>query len=279
MSYGSPGVRVLRPGEEGLVWSLMSSDPVRHCFAASRLAVGGLRPEALGGEVWGYGDEELTSAVLTGANLVPIETTAESRSAFGSFAARRRRPCSSIVGPMEEVVDLWHNVSQPWGPAREVRIDQPLMEYVGPSQVDPDPGVRPVRPEEIDAIFPACVAMFTEEVGVSPLAGGAAIGYRRRIRELIAAGRAVARFERGRPVFKAELGAVTDSACQIQGVWVDPAYRGRGLAAPGMAAVVEHAKSQAPAVSLYVNSFNDRALRAYRKSGFERVGTFATVLF
>ncbi|MDP4014011.1 MAG: GNAT family N-acetyltransferase [Candidatus Nanopelagicales bacterium] len=279
MTAWQSGVRVLRPGDECLLWPLLASDPVRHCVAASRLADGGLRAESLGGEVWGFGEGELTSAVLTGANLVPIETTADARRAFGSFAVRRPRRCSSIVGPMEEVLDLWSHLADTWGPAREVRVDQPLMVYEGPSLVEPDPAVRTVQPGEIDAIFPACVAMFTEEVGVSPVAGGAGPGYRRRVAALVRAGRAFARFAEGRPVFKAEMGAVSDSACQIQGVWVDPEYRGRGLSAPGMAAVVELASRKAPTVSLYVNSFNERALRTYRKSGFRRVGTFATVLF
>jgi len=61
---------------------------------------------------------------------------------------------------------------------------------------------------------------------------------------------------------------------------VAPAYRGRGLAAPGMAAVVEVIRRQyAPVASLYVNAYNTRALAAYRRVGFRQVGTFSTVLF
>ena len=40
-------------------------------------------------------------------------------------------------------------------------------------------------------------------------------------------------------IFKAEVGAATPQACQVQGVWVRPEFRGQGLAAPGMAAVVD----------------------------------------
>ena len=35
----------------------------------------------------------------------------------------------------------------------------------------------------------------------------------------------------------------------------------------------------APAVSLYANAYNVRALAAYRAVGFRQVGTYATVLF
>jgi predicted GNAT family acetyltransferase len=81
-------------------------------------------------------------------------------------------------------------------------------------------------------------------------------------------------------VFKAEVGTVTDGVCQVQGVWVAPDLRGRGLAEPGMAAIVGLAReSIAPVVSLYVNDFNTAARKTYAAVGFEQVGTFATVLF
>ena len=124
--------------------------------------------------------------------------------------------------------------------------------------------------------------MFTEEVGVSPVADGGA-SYRARVRELVASGCAMARIEDGpdgrRVAFKADIGYATSAACQVQGVWVDPALRGHGLGIAGMAAVVELARSTiAPVVSLYVNDFNYAARAVYERVGFEQVGTFATVL-
>jgi predicted GNAT family acetyltransferase len=47
-----------------------------------------------------------------------------------------------------------------------------------------------------------------------------------------------------------------------------------------MAAVVELTQAgPARTVSLYVNDYNARALSAYERVGFRRVGTFATILF
>ena len=121
--------------------------------------------------------------------------------------------------------------------------------------------------------------MFTEEVGVSPL-GHDAAAYQARVHDLVATGRAYARIEDGRVVFKAEIGAVTRDACQVQGVWVAPDRRGEGLAAPGTAAVVALAQAEhAPAVTLYVNDYNQVARRAYARVGFSEVATFTTVLF
>jgi predicted GNAT family acetyltransferase len=81
-------------------------------------------------------------------------------------------------------------------------------------------------------------------------------------------------------VFKAEVAAASPYACQVQGVFVDPARRGEGLAAAGMAAVVAIAlRDIAPVVSLYVNDHNVPARRAYERAGFEQTGTFSTVMF
>jgi predicted GNAT family acetyltransferase len=161
-----------------------------------------------------------------------------------------------------------------------VRAAQPLMAIAGPSTVAPDPAVRRVRPDEFDILLPASIAMFTEEVGISPLAGDGGASYRARVAELIRTGRAFARIENGQVIFKAEIGAATPQACQVQGVWVRPEYRGRGLAAPGMAAVVELARqSIAKVVSLYVNDFNAPARATYKRAGFAEVGEFMSVLF
>ena len=137
----------------------------------------------------------------------------------------------------------------------------------------PDTAVRRVRLDELELLLPASIAMFTEEVGISPVAGDGGALYRARVRELVSSGRAFARFEDERVIFKAEVGAATKSACQVQGVWVDPSLRGRGLSVPGMAAVVAAClRDVAPAVSLYVNDFNDPARRAYERVGFTEVG-------
>ncbi|NEE18436.1 GNAT family N-acetyltransferase, partial [Streptomyces sp. SID7499] len=81
-------------------------------------------------------------------------------------------------------------------------------------------------------------------------------------------------------VFKAEIGAATPQACQIQGVWVAPEHRGKGLSEAGMAAVLRYALADvAPVVSLYVNDYNTPARKAYRRVGFREVGAFMSVLF
>jgi hypothetical protein len=178
------------------------------------------------------------------------------------------------------VRELWDLLAPYWGRPREIRATQPLLAMSSDPLVAPDPHVHLVRPDQIDILLPASIAMFTEEVGVSPLAGDGGASYRARVAELVRAGRAFARIEDGRVIFKAEVGAATPSACQVQGVWVRPEYRGRGIAAPGMAAVVSQSRETiSPIVSLYVNDFNAPGRATYKRAGFHEVGEFMSVLF
>ncbi|WP_156726854.1 GNAT family N-acetyltransferase [Streptomyces apocyni] len=276
--------RVLAPGDLDAALGILESDPVANAFVTSRVLAAGLDPWRLGGEMWGwYAGGRLRSLCYAGANLVPICAPPDAVRAFVDRARRAGRRCSSIVGPAESTTLLWQLLEPGWGPAREVRAHQPLMVTDRmPTDIAPDPLVRRVRKDEMDAIMPACVAMFTEEVGISPLAGDGGLLYQARIAELVGAGRSFARFDpdTGQVVFKAEIGAATPTACQIQGVWVAPEFRGRGLSVPGMAAVLRFALTDvAPVASLYVNDYNTAARAAYRRVGFEEVGAFMSVLF
>jgi predicted GNAT family acetyltransferase len=274
------GARLLDDRDLPALRRLLSTDPVAHCFVASRVEAVGVEPWRLGAEVWGYGGAQLEAACFAGANLVPIGSSPAALRSFADRARRQGRRCSSLVGPAAAVGPLWEQLAPYWGRPREIRPVQPVLATTSPPPVPPDPKVRRVQLTELDLLMPACVAMFTEEVGTSPLGTDGGAGYRARVRDLVATGRAFARIEDGEVRFKAEIGAVSAQACQIQGVWVHPAWRGRGLGTAGTATVVAEAlRSVAPVVSLYVNDYNAPARAAYRRVGMTDAGTFMSVLF
>ena len=287
-SRRSPAVRVLGDDELPAALALCAQDPVASVLAASRIEASIADPlQRSTGQVWGFpGTGPLEAICWAGANLVPVvpDPAADILDAFAHQARVQGRQCSSIAGPAEAVLGLWRRLEHAWSVPRDVRPNQPSLQIVGDPLIEPDPGVRHATLDDLDDLVPACVAMFEEEVGYSPIAfSGRA--YTQRVRSLVTDRRsfiARARSEAapGEIVFKAELGAVTSAVAQVQGVWVDPRHRGRGHSEPGMAAVVVAARREvAGIVSLYANAYNARALAAYRRVGFEQVGTFATVLF
>lgn len=278
---GDSGVRVLGPADLPEAVNLLGQDPVINVFADYRSRITQLDPRWLGGEMWGYVEHgSLVSMCHVGANLVPVMATDTAIRLFAERAAGAGRGSTTIVGPRPAVTSLWSVLEPAWDQPREYRWDQPHLVIEREPEVESDPWVRRTEPQELDLLYPACVAMYSEEVGVSPEHDGGGSLYRARVAQLIGRGWSFSRIENGRVVFKAEIACATPWACQIQGVYVDPSRRGEGLCTRGVAAVVRHALAEiAPAVSLYVNAHNLPARAAYARVGFEQTATFSTIMF
>jgi len=272
-------VRPLTTSDLAELYALLDRDPLVNLFVRNRVDATKLQTRWLGGQVWGYfEDGDLVSACHAGANVVPVQATPAAVEAFVEQAISDNVRPSSIVGPRDAVLPMWRLLEPHWGPARSPRLDQPFMTLERDSHLRPDPRVRPVVLDEFDTVYPACVAMFTEEVGVDPEVGNRS-GYRARVAQLISQGWAYAIIEHGDVLFKAEVGAATPYACQLQGVYVRPDLRGQGIAAPALAAVVQQVRATvAPIVTLYVNDHNTAARRAYERVRFEQTATFASIL-
>lgn len=272
-------VRQLGESERAEVERLLAVDPYVAAQVHERVLARGLGWWRSDGKLFGFGPRgRIESLCWLGTQLTPVAADHAALDAFADTLVRFGRTCTSIVGRRDQVLELWDRMGTRWGRARDVRALQPLLVAHGPAPVTPDPDVRLMRADEVDLLFPASVAMYTEEVGVSPLDGGR--GYRQRVAELVRSGRAYAKVVDGRVVFKADLAVVTPYTAQVQGVWVDPQWRGRGIATAGMAAVVNDTlRRVAPTVSLYVNDYNLPARAAYKHCGFEQVAELATVLF
>ena len=227
-SVKSGSVRVLDRSDLPAAIRVLSTNPVENVFVASRIRSAGVEQASLGCPVWGYERDGLLRALChAGSNLVPVNADEAAIRAWVDYAGPQRI-CASIIGPSHTALELWRQLGERWGSSwtqvRDVRPCQPVMSMGTEPEIWMDPRVRRVNLDQWDAYTDAAVKMYTEEVGVSPVQGNPA-GYRFYVRQLITSGRAFAIFERGRVVFKADLGSVSGSVCQVQGVWLDPDFR------------------------------------------------------
>jgi predicted GNAT family acetyltransferase len=273
-------VHALSPSDRDDALQVCARDLPANVFVAARLLEGVLMTQP--GTVLGHRvDGVLRSLCWSSANLVPVEADAASLGYFADRVRRWRRHCASILGPADQVAELWRHLSPAWGPARAVRGSQPLMSTMTkPSELglSLDDRVRPATLAEVDLVMPAAAQMFEGEIGYPPYTGSGA-AYRSALQALIDRGHTFVVIEDGAVVFKADVGSVALGCAQLQGVWLDPRLRGQGLAVPMMASVVEQVMAtRARWVTLYVNDFNTSARATYRHVGFEDVGTFSTVL-
>jgi len=262
--------------------------PLMHLEAA---LIGDRAPVSLWG-IHDRGKQGLAAVLWAGANLTAIvpEPREEVSEALARVMAARLTPPASLVGETTLTMNLWSRVEPWWGPARDIRPRQVSMVLTrpptrpadgAPNAVDASP-VRVGHSDDFDALLPACVHMFEEEVGYNPLTASRA-PYEQRLRSLLAARRAY--LQEGmadgvrQVIFKCEVGALGGGVAQLHGVWVHPSLRGRGVARAGLADATDQIRAAlAPTVSLYVNDFNTRAIAAYEAVGFTAVGMFATVL-
>ncbi len=277
----SAALRILRDEDTVALWDLAAVDPVANIFILSQLeSTRTAAPTPAGGRIVGVFDGgTLIGACWSGVNVVPVGLDADTGPEVGRYLARSRTRFSSVFGPAEAVLSIWSELRHASPEPFDLRPEQPLLQIQGASNVAPAAGLRPARPEELDVLLPACIAMFEEEVGYSPVSGGDR-HYRQRVKGLIERRRSLADFDAaGQVVFKAELGTVSSQAVQVQGVWMNPSYRGQGLSRAYMSAVVAASLKVAPITSLYVNSYNAPARATYEAVGFDQVGTFATILF
>lgn len=275
MSY----VRLLGPSDVQAALAIADQDPIANVFVRHRISASNLDPRWLGAEMWGwFEDAKLISLLHVGANIAPAMATPRAIDAFVERLIVRRTKPSSIVGPVSVAQPMWDQLRPYWGSARSERLNQPLMAISHDSDFPLDNRVKPVLMSQIDSYYPACVAMFTEELGFSPEADNSG-GYRARIEQIVAQHWAWAIIENDEVLFKAEVGAAGPRVCQIQGVWVTPRWRNKGLGSAAMASVVRQVRrSVAPTLSLYVNDHNHAARRVYEYVGFKQKDTFASVL-
>lgn len=277
--------RALGLGDAPLVHALLAADPVANLFVRSRLDVGLLQtgsPAIL----YGWPADRPRHLLHAGSNLAPVFAAGldDLDDAVVGFAQALgpHRWCQAIVGESRVALALHGALARRtrgYAEHREIRPRQPLMVARQVSIGTPDVGLRPITMAEFDSYFAAAVAMYTEEVGIDPLAAGGRISYRTHCQGLVESGRAFGIVTDGQVVFKADIGISCGGIAQVQGVWLAPHLRGRGLAVPAMAAATRAILDRHDLVSLYVNDFNVRAVRTYLRTGFVVVGEFATVLY
>lgn len=237
--------------------------------------------------------EKLVGAFWLGGNCVPVEIPEQYIFDVATFISRHNRQIASIFGLAHTVLPLWEEAEASFKNPLDVRACQPLLylspkRHIGQSRDFYRPGllapqidspVRFAREEDKKTLLQASIAMFTEEVGYDPMTRDS-VGYTRRVHDFIHERRTVVAVNSENVVvFKTDVGIAAGEVCQLQGVWLHPAYRGFGLSAPLLAQACELLRPRYPQISLYVNDYNVKARALYERVGFEQAGTFATVLF
>jgi ribosomal protein S18 acetylase RimI-like enzyme len=268
-------VRPLGREDQALALAALARNPVRDVFIASRILHDGALTSLGPSPLWGAFDaaDELRGLLHVGPNLVPATDDLEACEALAT-AAGGLYPTRMLVGERTTVELLWAMIGAAYPAPREVRRRQ-LVYALDPDRLPSDPHARPpgrarlAERSDEDRVLRLSAAMYTEEMGENPMARDPD-GYRRRVRMLISRGWTYVYEVRGQLHFKMDVGCASDRTAQIQGVYVPPDLRGRGVATTAMTACCALAFARHPNLSLYVNDFNTPAVALYERLGFHR---------
>jgi ribosomal protein S18 acetylase RimI-like enzyme len=255
--------------------AFLGRQPVRDLFIASRIVSDGALGPPGWSPIWGAFDlaGRLRGILHLGPNLVPAVDDLAVLDELARLATGPG-PTRMLVGERQSVERLWQLIGGSYPAPREVRARQFVYALdpralAVPSRGAPPGRARLARRGDEERVLALSAAMYLEEMGEDPLARDAA-GYRRRVRVLTDRGWTFVYELDGELVFKMDVGCASQHGAQIQGVYVPPGLRGRGLGTHAMGACCALAFQRHPALSLYVNDFNRPAVALYERLGFRR---------
>jgi RimJ/RimL family protein N-acetyltransferase len=184
-----------------------------------------------------------------------------------------------IVGPRAVVERYWQRVKRWHAPPRHVRESQPVLALERGSLSGSSDGVRvrTAHPDEWQIVAHNSAKMIEHELEYDPR--GVTAEFNANVRIMIDRGMWWVGEHAGELCFFCNAGPRSRQTLQLQGIWTPEHLRGRGLATRALAGICAQLLPDVPSLSLYVNGFNEPALRLYDRVGFRRTGELSTLLF
>lgn len=200
--------------------------------------------------------------------------------AIETFAAITRREASShlLMGQHDAVQRFWSCYADGNQSPRHVCPITFLHCRQISGQRQPVLGLRPATSNDLEAVVQAQAAMAFETSGVDPLQKDP-IGFRERYLRRIQKQRVWVLMQDDRLIFKLDVIADTPAAAYIEGVYVNPEERGKGLGKRCLTEVGRLLLARTNAIYLFVEDEDARAKSFYLKLGFNEAGQYDLLYF
>ena len=217
---------------------------------------------------------------LEGVALIGHATLIEARTArameeFGLVAQGYQRT-HMILGEKDKVEQFWNYYADE-GQEMRLACRELLFELRYAMQVrDEVDGLRRATLEDLDKIAPVQASMAEEESGKNPMEIDPD-GFRARCARRIEMGRVWLLEEDGRLVFKADIQADTPDVVYLEGVWVNPSERGKGIGRQCLRQLCQDLLVRTKSVCVLVNEENQRAHTFYRMCNFKMRGVYDSI--
>lgn len=270
-------VAPLAPSEEREALAFLAERSLHTVNIASILRDNGAESDLNRGTFYAFRDE---AGRLEGVALVGHATMVEARTdrALAEFArlAREREDTHMILGEREMIQEFWRGYSQA-GQELRLACRELMFELRCPVAVrETVEGLRLATTDDLELVLPVQDALARAESGISPLEIDPE-GFRRRAARRIAQGRTWLVVEDNRLIFKAEVQSETPEMIYLEGIYVDPSARRRGLGARCLSQLCRQLLARVPAICLLTNEQYREAHALYRKVGFRYECLYDTI--
>jgi predicted GNAT family acetyltransferase len=213
-------------------------------------------------------------ALIGHATLIEVRT----RRAMWEFAliAQAHQRTHMILGEKESVEHFWNYYADE-GQQMRLACRELLFELRQAMQVREEvEGLRRATIDDLNQIAPVQAAMAEFESGVNPMEKDPE-GFRARCARRIEMGRVWVLEEEGRIIFKADVQADTPDVVYLEGVWVSPSERGKGIGRKCLRQICRDLLTRTKSVCVLVNEESERAHTFYRMCNFKMRGVYDSI--
>jgi predicted GNAT family acetyltransferase len=277
----TPGFSVtsLSPDEEVHVLSLLTPDSLTNVIMAGFIRDNGFSNPLNRGQFYGCRDEKgtLEGVALIGHTVLVHALSSNALKAFAEIA-RRESPKNLLMAERQVGEEFWkyyaENDAQPRLVCPIVFLRAPIVRNGGPT----DSGLRVATPDELHHLMDVHAQIVRETSNINPLQKDPN-GFRERYLRRIEKKRVWVLFREGKLIFKADVLAESPDATYIEGVYVRPDERGKGIGRQCMAALGKALQDRTKAIYLFVENKQTRSMSFYLNLGFEAGGQYNLLYF
>jgi hypothetical protein len=213
-------------------------------------------------------------ALIGHATLIEARTSRAMRE-FGLVAQTHKRT-HMIMGEVDAVEEFWNYYADEGQEMRRA-CRELLFELRHAMDVGEEAGeMRRANLGDLDQIVPVQAAMAEFESGINPSEVDPD-GFRARCARRIEMGRVWVMEEGGKLIFKADILADTPDVIYLEGVWVSPTERGKGIGRKCLRQLCRDLLTRTKSVCLLVNEESERAHTFYRMCNFKMRGVYDSI--
>ena len=217
----------------------------------------------------------LVGVALIGHFILFEARSEEAIEALARMAQTHKR-VHMLLGEQEEVQTFWRYYHG-GGQSPRLSCREMLFELRWPIEgTEPVPGLRLATPADLEMIVPVHARTAFDESGINPLDVDPE-GFRERCARRIANEQTWVLVENGQLIFKAEIVSETAQVIYLEGIDVNPEYRGRGYGSRCVSQLTGGLLGRTESIAVLINENNTGAVGFYRRSGFELIGYYDTI--